>query len=216
MIMPRALTFAALLLLLGCSPDGRIAPRPAKTEAPAGTYVLDPTHASLTFRVDHLGLSKYTARFTKLDARLDLDPKTPSRSQVSATVDPRSIETDFPLPAPDFDAELAGPRWLDAARHPQIVFRTRKVEPTGPDTARVVGDLTLRGVTKPILLKAKFNGGYARHPMDPAGARVGFSATGKLWRSDFGLTYGLPEKGSTFGVGDEVEILIEAEFTKAG
>ena len=186
-----------------------------KTDAPAGTYALDPAHASLTFRVDHLGMSKYTARFTGLDATLHLDPKAPSRSRVSATVDPRSIETDFPLPAPDFDAELAGPQWLDAARYPEIRFRTTKVEPTGPDTARVVGELTLHGVTRPILLKARFNGGYAGNALDPAGARVGFSATGKLNRSDFGMSYGVPAKGSSFGVGDQVEVIIEAEFTRA-
>jgi polyisoprenoid-binding protein YceI len=77
----------------------------------------------------------------------------------------------------------------------------------------VTGDFSLHGVSKPLVLDVTFNGGYDGAPMDP-GSRVGFSAQGKIKRSDFGVSYGVPQPGSTFGVGDEVEIQIEAEFTK--
>ena len=184
--------------------------------APPGEYKLDNTHASVTFRVDHLGLSRYTARFTDIAGKLNFDPANPAAMSVEATVDPKSLETDFPLDKPDFDAELAGPQWLDAAKFPTITFKSTKVELTGVNTAKVTGDFTLHGVTRPLTLDVTFNGGYAAGGMDPSGARIGFSAQGKIKRSDFGVSYGVPAPGTHFGVGDEVEILIETEFTQPG
>lgn len=183
-------------------------------EAPPGAYKLDRDHASLTFRVNHMGLSRYTARFTDMSADLQFDPANPSAMTLSATVDPRSIETDFHGDKPDFDAELAGPSWLDAAKFPQITFKSTKVEVTGPATANVTGDLTLHGVTRPVTLRTTFNGGAKANSMDPLGSRIGFSAEGSLKRSEFGVAYGIPAPGSNFGVGDEVEFFIEAEFTQ--
>ena len=187
---------------------------PVATEVPAGTYTLDRSHASLLFRVDHLGFSRYTARFTRFEAELRLDPADPAGSSVSATIDPSSIETDNPDPSYDFNAQLRGEPWLDTARFPQMTFRSTRVELTGPDTARITGDLALHGVTLPVTLDATFNGGYAGHPLDPFGARIGFSAHGSLARSAFGIAEGVPPPGSELGVSDEVEILIEAEFTR--
>jgi polyisoprenoid-binding protein YceI len=77
---------------------------------------------------------------------------------------------------------------------------------------RITGDLTLHGVTKPVVLEATFNGGYAGHPMDPH-ARIGFSARGTFNRSDFGMVYGIPAPGTTMGVSDAVNVTIEAEFS---
>ncbi len=186
-----------------------------KTEAPAGDYILDKAHASLIFRVNHLGMSHYTARFTGLDAQLHFDPANPVASRVTATVDPRSLETDYPNPEPDFDAELQGDKWLDAGKFPQITFTSASIEPIGPNAARIHGTLALHGLTQPVTIDATFNGGYAANPMDPAGARIGFSGHGTLKRSAFGIAYGIPPAGSTMGVGDDVEFIIEAEFTKA-
>lgn len=87
------------------------------------------------------------------------------------------------------------------------------MELTGRNTARVTGDLTLHGVTRPVVLETSFNGGYAPGAIDPMGARIGFSAHGFLRRSDFGMGYGVPAKGTNMGVGDRVEILIETEAT---
>ncbi len=187
---------------------------PAATEAPAGTYTLDRNHASLIFRVNHLGFSHYTARFTRFEAKLEFDPADPAASSVTATIDPSSIETDNPDPTLDFDRQLQNQDWLNTAQFPQMTFRSTGLELTGPNTARMIGELGLHGVTHPVSLDVTFNGGYAGHPMDPSGARIGFSAQGSLKRSEFGISEGVPPPGSTFGVSDEVEILIEAEFTR--
>jgi polyisoprenoid-binding protein YceI len=77
---------------------------------------------------------------------------------------------------------------------------------------RITGDLTLHGVTKPVVLDATLNGGYAGHPMDP-NARIGFSARGAFNRGDFGIAYGIPAPGTTMGVSDRVEVTIETEFS---
>ena len=189
-------------------------PEPVTTPLPSGVYKLDPAHASLLFRADHLGMSHYTARFTRFAAELELDPADAGSARLTATVDPGSLETDNRDPAYDFDAILQGPEWLDAARFPQITFRSTKVEPTGPNTALVTGELGLHGVTAPVTLETTFNGGYASFALDPSGSRIGFSAKGTLMRSAFGIAFGIPAEGSTIGVGDAVEIIIEAEFTR--
>jgi polyisoprenoid-binding protein YceI len=185
-------------------------PAAAAAPVPAGAYTLDKAHASLLFRVDHLSFSHYTARFTKFDAQLQFDPANPAASSVKVTVDPKSIDADG-APA-GFMATLAGKEWLDAAKYPQMTYRSTKVERTAGNGLRISGDLTLHGVTKPVTLNATYNGGYAGHPFDPH-ARIGFSAKGTLNRSDFGVAYGIPAPGTTMGVSDAVEIVIEAEFS---
>lgn len=183
------------------------------TDAPAGEYKVEPSHASVTLRVDHLGFSKYTARFKKLDGTLQFDPAEPAKSNIAAAIDVASLETDYPFrDKVDFNAELTGPGWLDAKQFPQITYRSTRIDLTGERTMDIHGDLTLRGVTKPVTLQATFNGGYAGHPLDP-NARIGFSARGRIQRSDFGVSYGIPAPGTTMGVGDDVEIWIEVEFT---
>lgn len=206
-----------LISLAGCGPKSETAQTivaPVMTTAPSGTYQLDKSHASLLFRVSHMGFSNYTARFKHFDATLVLDPKVPQDAKLIAHIDVASLETDYPTPKiEDFNKVLIGPQWLDAKTTPVMQFVSQKITLTGPDTADIEGQLTLKGVTKPVQLKAKFNGGYPGYaPYDP-NARIGFSATGTLNRSDFGISYGIPEKGSTMGVSDKVEIIIEAEFT---
>jgi len=211
---------AALASLVACAPPAQ-APKeappvvaapivPVTTAAPSGAYVLDPSHASLLFRVNHLGFSRYTGRFARFDAKLELDTANPSASTLEATIDPRSLTVENPPRG--FQEELRGPQWLDAANFKDITFKSTSVTLTGPNTAKIAGDFTLHGVTKPLTLDTTFNGGYVGHPMDP-NARIGFSATGTLNRSDFGISYGVPAPGSTMGVSDAVEIIIEAEFT---
>ncbi|MEX1033807.1 MAG: YceI family protein [Cellvibrionaceae bacterium] len=180
---------------------------------PAGNYTLDRSHASLIFRVDHLGFSMFTARFDQFDAQLAFDPRDMAASTVSATVDARSIETGVPISEElNFNAMLRGGDWLDAESHPRMTFRSRSVEVVSADQVRVHGDFTLRGITQPLTLDVTFNGGYAGHTMDP-NARIGFSAQGSLKRSDYGIDFGIPEPGTTMGVSDQVDIIIEAEFT---
>ncbi|WP_127049778.1 YceI family protein [Pseudorhodobacter sp. E13] len=180
---------------------------------PAGHYTLDLGHARLLFRVDHLGISKYTAMFTRFDAELQFDPAAPEAMALRVTVDPASVETHYPDAGLDFNAVLAGPEFLDAAQFPQMEFISTKITRTGENTADVTGDLTLHGVTAPVVLATVFNGGYGANSFDPGGARIGFSATGNLLRSAFGIGYGVPAPDSDFGVSDRVEIIIEAEFS---
>lgn len=177
---------------------------------PAGAYTLDKTHASLTFRVNHLGFSRYTAQFKQFDAKLQFDPGNIAASSVSVTIDPRSLDLDSPPPG--FVDQLLGEQWFNVAKFPTMSFQSTKVEALEGNKARITGDFTLHGVTKPVVLDATFNGGYAGHEMDPH-ARIGFSATGTLLRSEFGITYGIPEPGSMMGVSDAVEFAIEVEFS---
>lgn len=178
--------------------------------APSGAYSLDKSHASLIVRLSHMGYSQFTARFESWDARLDLDTAAPENSSINVTIDPRSIAADNPPPG--FIDIMRGADFLDAARYPEISFRSTLLERTGPNTARVTGELTLHGVTRPVALDVRFNGGYAGMELDP-NARVGFSARGVFNRSDFGMAYGIPPEGSNLGVGDAVEVIIETEFS---
>jgi len=182
---------------------------PKSEPAPAGVYTLDKAHASIVFRVDHLGFSRFTGRMGSFDVRLWFDPAHPEKSRVEAGIDPASLASDNP-PA-KFLAMLHGAEWLDAAKFPAITFRSRRVVVTGAGTARIEGDFTLHGVTHPLALEAKFNGGYSGNPYDPH-ARVGFSAHGNFKRSAYGITAGLPPPGTHFGVGDDVDVAIEAEL----
>lgn len=220
----QALAAAALSALSACSkpnpppapPAAATAPEkgepviadPAKTSAPAATYTLDPHHSTVVFRLSHLGFSKYTGEFAKLDGALQFDPAHPEAMSVTATIDPKSLT--IPSPPAGFHDTLLGKAWLDAAHFPAITFRSTKVVKTGANTADVTGDFTLHGVTKPVVLHTTFNGGYAANAFD--GARVGFSAHTTIRRSDFGIAYGLPAPGTNLGVGDNIGVTIETEW----
>lgn len=184
---------------------------PIAADVPAGKYTVEKYHATLLFRVDHLGFSHYTGQFTKFDAELTFDPKDIGASTVKATVDPKSLT--LVNPPTGFVAELLGAQFLDAKQFPEMTFNSTKVEALSATKARVTGDFTLHGVTKPVTLEATFNGGYpGLEKFDPH-ARVGFSARGTLNRSEFGIGYGVPAPGTKMGVSDAVEIIIEAEFS---
>lgn len=181
--------------------------------APPGEYQLDPAHSRLLVRVNHLGFSHYTALILKFEAKLGFDPAKPEAMSITATVDPASIETHYPDPSFDFNGLLTGPEFLDVAQFPDASFTSTHVLRTGDRTAQVTGDLTLHGVTKPMKLDVTFNGGNGGHPLD-VGARIGFSATGTFNRSEFDMGFGLPPPGTTMGVFDPVELILEAEFVK--
>lgn len=178
-------------------------------QMPAGVYQADDTHTSVTFKVSHMGLSQYTARFAKVAAELTLDPTNPLKSTLTAAIDPLSLRTDYPYPEKkDFDKKLStDPEWLNGTQFKNIAFTTTQLEKTGTNTGRMTGDLTLLGVTKPVTLDVTFNGAYEKMPMREIPA-LGFSATGTLKRSDFGMTQYLPM------IGDEVAFMIEIEFHK--
>jgi polyisoprenoid-binding protein YceI len=180
------------------------------SDLPAGKYDIDPTHASVTWKVSHMGLSNYTARFTKFDASIELNPAALEKSTVHAKIDASSIRTDYPYPEKkDFDKKIiTGEDWFNAPAFPTISFVSKNIEITGEKTGIVTGDLTFLGVTKPVALDVVFNGAMAEHPYKKVAA-LGFSATATLTRSDFGMDIYTPS------IGDEVSVIIEAEFIKA-
>jgi polyisoprenoid-binding protein YceI len=177
---------------------------------PAGQYHLDKSHASLVLRVSHFGFSTYTTRFSRYESELTFDPNNLAASKVVTTIDAASLATDaWPTKCIEI---LNGPQLLDTAKYPQIVFKSGKIQMTGAKTMKISGSLTLHGVTKPVVLTASFNGGYAGMAnMDP-NARIGFSAHGAFKRSDFGMGFGIPAAGSKVGVGDLIDFSIETEF----
>ncbi len=213
-MLAAALLAATLGLHTGFSPAAESAAPPAMpplAAPPAGAYKLDKSHASLVLRASHMGFSTYTTRFSRFDASLTFDPHNLEASKVTTTIDASSFEMDA---APQMCLDIMkGPQMLDTAKFPQIVFKSEKVRMTGAKSMEITGTLTLHGVTRPTVLVASYNGGYAGMPnMDPQ-ARIGFSAHGSFKRSDFGITYGVPAPGTTIGVGDLIDFSIEAEFT---
>jgi len=205
--MRQTLKALALTLLLSAGPLAPAArAQAAPLAVPAGEYVLEKTHASLTFRVKHLGLSMYTMRFVGFDSTIMLDPKDPTKSTVVVTIDPKSVRTDFPFPEKeDFDKKIAD-QYLKASEFPTIRFQSTGLKASGASTGRLTGNLTMLGVTKPVTLDVKLNGAMD-HPFRKVPA-LGFSATGVFNRSDFGSKDLLP------AVGDEIQLVIEAEFLK--
>ncbi|GLQ46685.1 polyisoprenoid-binding protein [Dyella lipolytica] len=183
---------------------------PPVTAPPAGAYQIDKAHASLQLRVSHMGFSTYTTRFSRFDATLTFDPSNIPASKLVATIDAASLEMDA---APKMCTDIVqGPQFLDTKKFPEIVFRSEKIRMTGAKSFEIEGTLDLHGVTRPLVLTGTYNGGYAgMADMDPH-ARVGFSAHGTFKRSDFGMGYGVPAPGTTMGVGDSIDVSIEAEF----
>jgi polyisoprenoid-binding protein YceI len=210
-----AASSAAMLFGLYGAMSGAAEPAPpampAMSAPPAGEYHLDKSHASLQLRVSHLGFSTYTTRFSRFDADLTFDPSNLPASKLVTTVDTASLEMDA---APSMCIDIVkGPQLLDAAKYPKIIFRSQRVRMTGAKSFEISGTLNLHGVTRPLVLTGTYNGGYpGMANMDPH-ARVGFSAHGAFKRSDFGMGYGVPAPGTTMGVGDLIDVSIEAEFT---
>ena len=206
-------TFLHFIILAGWLLAAHLAAQGNASDLPAGEYTLDRSHASLLFRVNHLGFSMYTARFVKFDATLQFNPKQLQQSKLTVTVDATSLETDFPNPeVVDFNAELTGGNWLNTAAHPTMQYQSTKVIDIGNNQMQVEGLLTLNGITKPVSLAVTYNGGWLGIPQDPH-ARAGFSARGQLKRSEFNINAGIPAPGTTMGVSDDVDIIIEAEFS---
>jgi polyisoprenoid-binding protein YceI len=181
--------------------------------APSGEYALDPNHSTVTVRAQRFGLANYTLRFNKVSGTLNFNAENPAQSTIQASVDVTSLDTPYTGDR-DFDAELQNSSWLDSASFATATFTSTSVEQTGPNTARVTGDLTLRGQTHPISLEATYDGSHSPHPMGFQMSSIGFSARGTFQRSQFGVNELQPSTGGNDGVSDAVELIIEAEFTR--
>ncbi len=179
----------------------------ASDPAPGGAYKTDPSHSSFNWSFNHSGLSHYTARFTKVDARLEWNPQKPEASTLSVAIDPLSVRTDYPWPQKvDFDAEIGGEEAFLAAK--PITFVSKTIRVTGENTGTVEGLLTFRGETHPATLDVTFNGSMSEHPMMGV-PKIGFSATGSIRRSEWGLDFAIPD------LGDEITFAIETQMVPA-
>ncbi len=169
---------------------------------PSGAYELENTHGYITFSYDHLGFSTPHVGFNSFDVALNADSEDPSKSTVSVTIDASSIDSRVE----EFDKHLIGSDYFDTANHPEITFASTGMVATGENTFDVTGDLTIKGVTKPVTLNATINKA-ANHPMRGV-PTIGLSATGTLSRSEWGLGKYVP------AVGDEVTLNITVELIK--
>lgn len=203
---------AGLVTLLGsnvmftaCASVLPVKPNLVVSPALQGNYVLDPAHASVNWSLSHSGLSNYTARFETISGTLDFNAQAPQTSSVDIRLDPASVSTGLPK----FDETLAyESKYFDANTYPEIRFVSTSAATVTDNTGTLTGDLTFRGVTKAITLDVTYNG--AGKSFGKPGDTLGFSATGVLTRSDFGLT-----TLTNFGIGDAVTLRIEAEFNEA-
>jgi len=172
-------------------------PDPAK--AVSGSYALDPAHSQAVFTVNHFGFSEYIGQFREPTGTLVLDTKAPAKSSVDVTFPIAKVGTTVAA----LDAHLQKPEFFDAEKFPTAHFVSTKVVAQG-SAATITGNLTIKGVTKPVVLKARFVGaGINPFTNKPA---IGFSATTSVKRSDFGVAYGIPL------VTDEVKLTINASF----
>ncbi len=169
----------------------------------SGSYLIDPDHTSVTFKIDHLGFSHYTGRFDKAEGTLDFNSANPDKSALDVTIYPNSIDTNNVK----LEEELRGDKWFDVIKFPRATFHVTKIDLTSATTGKITGDLTLKGQTHSITLDATFVGSGA-HPFTEKQV-IGFSATGKFRRADFGISNLLPM------IGDDVTLSIETEFDKS-
>lgn len=168
----------------------------------SGDFSLDPKHSFLLFKVEHLGLSTYVGRFNTLQASMDFDVDDLAATRLDGIVDMDSIDTGDK----ELDDLLREPDWFDSAQFPQGLFTTTGIEIQDNNMLIFNGDLTLRGVTRPVKMFGRFNGGADN--LFTGRYTIGFSATGSISRSEFGI-----DKFAAL-VGDEIRLEVFAEFLK--
>jgi polyisoprenoid-binding protein YceI len=167
------------------------------------SYSIDPAHSAVGFSIRHL-FSKVPGRFTKFEGKIVVDREDWPKSSVQVTIDAASIDTN----EPKRDQHLRSADFFDAAKFPKITFQSTAVKQTVPNKLQVVGNLTIKGVTKPVTLDVDvlgFGPGYG------GGIRGGFEAHTKINRQDFGVAWNDVIEGGGAVLGDEVEISINVE-----
>ncbi len=176
---------------------------------PDGTYRIDPQHTNVFFTIGHVGIAPFTGRFDAVSGTYTFDEQDPRRDRVDISIPAASINTNFALRNQD----LRGAAFFYVKKYPKITFIGRKFVPTGKDTGRLYGELSLRGVTRPVVFKVREIGagevGYLPKPW--GGYLSGFVATTTIHRSEFGMDAYLPE-----GLSNVVRIKVEVEGVKQG
>jgi polyisoprenoid-binding protein YceI len=179
----------------------------ASLPALAETWAADTAHSSVGFSVRHLMISNVKGSFGKFTATIDGNPADPASAKVSASIDIASVDTR----EPKRDEHLRSADFFDAAKFPTMTFTSTKVVETSPTTAKVTGNLTLHGVTKPVTLDVE----YTAPIKNPWGMTVlGATATGTINRKDFGVSFNKALDGGGVMVGEDVKIQLELEFVK--
>jgi polyisoprenoid-binding protein YceI len=175
--------------------------------AHADTWQIDPAHTNVEFTVRHMMISNVKGQFQRTSGTVTANGSDPASAQIDATIDASSVDTRVEKR----DMHLKSPDFLDVAKFPTITFKSTKVEAAGPNKWKVAGDLTLHGVTKPVVLEVESSG----PPINVMGKmRAGASATTKINRSDFGLKWNQALEAGGVMVGDEVAISIDVEAVK--
>ncbi|EHU2951699.1 YceI family protein [Acinetobacter baumannii] len=166
-------------------------------------YKIDPTHTATVFSWNHFGFSTPSANFSDIQGVIKVDNAKPANSSVNVTIPLSSVNTNVPA----LDKEFQEEAWFNAAKYPNITFKSTKVEKKDKKHFKITGDLTVKGITKPVVLDAVLNK-QGEHPMAKVPA-IGFNATTSFNRSDFGLGNYVPN------VGDKITVNITTEATAA-
>lgn len=177
---------------------------PTSATAKAEQFELDPVHTRVAFQVSHAGFSNPVGTFSGITGTLDFDPDDWSSAQLTVRVPIATLD----LGDGHWQEKILDPTFFDSKKFPEASFVSTRVEKTGDNTAQVVGDLTMHGVTRPVTLAVTLNA-LKRHPLTFK-RTAGFSATATLSRKDFGM-----DAWSSL-VGDEVRLIIEAEALRGG
>ena len=171
-----------------------------------GKWKFDPYHTQVEFSAKHLGMMTVRGHFAEVSATGEIDVEHPEKSKIEATINSISIRTHNETR----DNDLRSSNFLEAEKFPTIAFKSVKIEPAGHDKYKLTGDLTIKGTTKPITLDVVKYGEFN----DPAmGHRIGYAASGKLNRKDFGMRFDMMLDGK-FIVSDEIQINIEGELVE--
>ena len=166
------------------------------------TWQIDPNHTAAQFSVRHMGISTVRGAFTKVSGSAQYDPSNVSKTSIDATIDASSVDTRVSMR----DEDLRSPNYLDVAKYPTITFKSKSVQAAGEGKLKIVGDLTIHGVTKEVTLDVD---GPSAPVTDPKGnSHVGASASTNVNRKDFGVG------GSSNMVGEDITITIDVELVR--
>jgi polyisoprenoid-binding protein YceI len=176
--------------------------------AATSTWQIDPNHSAAQFAVRHLSISTVRGAFTKVNGSIQLDDKDISKSSVEVTIDADSVDTRVP----NRDKDLRSDHFFDVQKYPTITFKSTKVEQVEPGKLKVTGDLTIHGVTKPVVLDVEGPTGAVKDPW--GNQRAAANATTKINRQDYGVKWNATMDGGGVVVGDDVAITIDVEMVQ--
>jgi polyisoprenoid-binding protein YceI len=170
-------------------------------------WQMDKAHSDIQFAVRHMMISTVRGRFEEFDGTFDVNEADPTQSKIEVVIQAASINTK----EPQRDADLRSPNFLDVEKYSTLTFKSTRIEKIDDAQARMIGDLTIKDITKEVVLDVEY-AGQAKSPWGTVSA--GFTATTKIDRKDWGLTYNAVLETGGVLVGDEVNINIELELIK--